>query len=944
MKIRLMIYSMCRSSGRKGDPSWERSGTYATNRHRRKRQRTGALQNLAKHLGGACSATASWRAPVRWRFQNVRWQTLIVFSSAMLISSGVGLAVTNDLASSLQKGLFEEEANHNYPAAIQAYQEVIERFDEERKLGATAIFRLSEVYRKQGKTNEADALAQRIVREFPDQSVLVGLSQSYLAAADAAKPDASASDFSARLARVGHPSEADEISRLRAMIKESPDLINARDQNGRTPLHKAADNGQLLVTQYLLENGANIDAKETQDLQGTALHLAADEGNKALVELLLQKGASVEAVESGGLTALHAAASKGFRSIVELLIEHKADVNAKDIKGATPLHLAVANGFKATAEFLLEHGADANLDCNEVYRPTRPRLGGTPLDIAVEIADQGMVDLLLARHADPNAVSRAQSLQTALHIAAWSGNEKAVAALLAAGAKADAVRNDDLTPLDVAVANGHTAVAALLVSHGADVNRRNSGGSYNGWTPLHWAVTSGKKDVVQFLIEKGANVNARFQSDAGGNHWPQGSTPLYLATSLSQPEIVALLLEHKADPNLATEKAITPIMIAIKNSDAGIRRRMVAALLDHGADVNTRDWEDKTLLMISAENKDKATLETVLAHKPDVNATTKQGGCSALHFLVFSLGYAGPVENVLPIAEELIGAGAEVNLRSKGEKTPLKSINVPYLPPPGSGPDTNSLPGRLAELLREHGALDDLPDFSRICVTRKGLYGPISVATRDTNGVNRFSVLELIAEYYRRPMPGRPFSGNTGAELPFPDPAGIRIIRPSRDLSGKKQEIPLSLMNSANTFDCAKDQWLEFGDLIEIPMREHPLSETPVGLTAEQSNGLHDCLGRKVKFIIRGQESEVSLSGYLFVNDTYLSQAMQKQNVQSVLRSTSDLSRVKVRRPQSGTSKEQEFTINVAAFWKGEKPVTDDLWLRNGDIIEVQDKLQQAEK
>src|SRR5690349_22196221 len=102
-----------------------------------------------------------------------------LFVLAVVVACQIGNALdaaTNDLTSSLQKGLFEEEANHNYPAAIQAYQEVIDRFDQERKLGATAIFRLSEVYRKQGKTNEANALSQRIVREFPDQSTLVGLS------------------------------------------------------------------------------------------------------------------------------------------------------------------------------------------------------------------------------------------------------------------------------------------------------------------------------------------------------------------------------------------------------------------------------------------------------------------------------------------------------------------------------------------------------------------------------------------------------------------------------------------------------------------------------------------------------------------------------------------------------------------------------------------------
>src|SRR5947199_3859078 len=88
-----------------------------------------------------------------------------------------GRAATNDLSAALQRGLFEEEANHNLDAAIQAYQSVINQYDKDRKLAATAIFRLGESYRKQGKTNEATAQYERVLREFSDQSALADLSR-----------------------------------------------------------------------------------------------------------------------------------------------------------------------------------------------------------------------------------------------------------------------------------------------------------------------------------------------------------------------------------------------------------------------------------------------------------------------------------------------------------------------------------------------------------------------------------------------------------------------------------------------------------------------------------------------------------------------------------------------------------------------------------------------
>src|SRR5579864_2230602 len=90
-------------------------------------------------------------------------------------------AATDDLSTTLSKGLFEEEANHNLGAAIKMYQSVIDRFDTDRKLAATAVFRLGECYRKQGNTNEALVQFERVLRDFPGQVPLISLSRQYLA-------------------------------------------------------------------------------------------------------------------------------------------------------------------------------------------------------------------------------------------------------------------------------------------------------------------------------------------------------------------------------------------------------------------------------------------------------------------------------------------------------------------------------------------------------------------------------------------------------------------------------------------------------------------------------------------------------------------------------------------------------------------------------------------
>src|SRR3954464_9327773 len=102
--------------------------------------------------------------------------------SFVLLLSFSGRPATNDPMTLLQQGLFEEEANHNNAAAAQAYQGVISQFDSNRVIAATAIFRLAETYRRQGKTNEAALLYERIISEFSDQELLAELSRKNVGA------------------------------------------------------------------------------------------------------------------------------------------------------------------------------------------------------------------------------------------------------------------------------------------------------------------------------------------------------------------------------------------------------------------------------------------------------------------------------------------------------------------------------------------------------------------------------------------------------------------------------------------------------------------------------------------------------------------------------------------------------------------------------------------
>jgi len=149
--------------------------------------------------------------------------------------------------------------------------------------------------------------------------------------------------------------------------------VNAKDENGWTPLHYAANIGYKEIAELLIANGADVNA-QSED-KSTALHTAAYWGQKEVAELLIGKGADVNAKDEDGWIPLHRAAYYGRTEIAELLIAEGADVNAKTNNGQTPLDLATdpnnQNDTAETAELLREHGGKTG----EELKAMMPQLG-----------------------------------------------------------------------------------------------------------------------------------------------------------------------------------------------------------------------------------------------------------------------------------------------------------------------------------------------------------------------------------------------------------------------------------------------------------------------------------------------------------------------------------------------------------------------------------------
>jgi ankyrin repeat protein len=213
----------------------------------------------------------------------------------------------------------------------------------------------------------------------------------------------------------------------------------------------------------------------------------------------------------------------------------------------------------------------------------------------------GCVRTLLAAGADPFLASTSGG-STPLHLASADGVNPVVTSLLFfptgeggfplpgrrahAAALADAKDGYGLAALHHAVRGGHVSVIHTLVAAGADVD---AVGGVDRDTPLDKAVASANVHVVRILLEAGA-------STAPGDE--EGLHPLHLAARDGQEEIVALLLEHGADPLARDEEeGTTALHEASAEGHEGVLCKLVGtatAAADKGLAESSSMWRTMT--------------------------------------------------------------------------------------------------------------------------------------------------------------------------------------------------------------------------------------------------------------------------------------------------------------------------------------------------------------
>lgn len=293
-----------------------------------------------------------------------------------------------------------------------------------------------------------------------------------------------------------------------------PAIRFEKTSGGFTPLHFAAQQGDIKSAQILLKAEADIDSPHPE--HGSPLIIATASGHEDMALFLLEQGANPNVKDGWGITPLHYAVHDGL-----LILSGMTPLPTDDFGWKRP-------NMPKLLKALLERGADPEARIEYVYAHTNnlflgrasrqshdaPQVspvGATPLLLAAASGDVESMRVLVEGGADPKATTVGGG----------------TVFMLAAGMGSESDAREEKPAIDAAkyaLAIGGGKVNDYLTDKALDGGPKVQG-TEDRRTALHFAAFLGWRDMIRFLAEKGADLDATDR---------YGMTPLMIA--MGDPE------------------------------------------------------------------------------------------------------------------------------------------------------------------------------------------------------------------------------------------------------------------------------------------------------------------------------------------------------------------------------------------------------------------------
>ena len=483
-------------------------------------------------------------------------------------------------------------------------------------------------------------------------------------------------------------------------------------------LHLAAFNGHDVVLQfYLLHFKLDINAPIQEDLR-RPVHFAAISGSSSCIRVLHQHGADLKARTRDGSTPLHTAVRGSQAQTVKMLLElEPQNSNLEDNEFMTPFMYALRIGFGDIIKLFANIGPlrpSPQVGPMSEARPLRARLIGETIESVIRSGDllqcqnllavtsieeletsplkcEGCTPMILAiREMKPAIVQWLLSKGCRGFIGSCPGHYRRYRQLgfnalnmicekpkltnpcLPTMLVAYLRENIDWTsasmsPIHTAARANNSAAVSLIVDHirSQPIAYRQRF-RFGGMDPMLGVEKDPEllkgltEQMVQHVLNQAVTTN-----DIPEISVP-GYTPLHIAASLGNEEVMGILLRLGADPNVEDEDLNRPLHIAVRNNfDAGVQ-----LLIRHGADMNRFHGQGSTPLMAAVEAGNLEISQMLVKEGADIHVTDPDG--------MSLLNIAGERTKNPAIIHYLLSLGLSPYKRDKAEYMPIDDMILNY--------------------------------------------------------------------------------------------------------------------------------------------------------------------------------------------------------------------------------------------------------------------------
>ncbi|MFA9453306.1 MAG: ankyrin repeat domain-containing protein [Candidatus Aminicenantaceae bacterium] len=279
--------------------------------------------------------------------------------------------------------------------------------------------------------------------------------------------------------------QAGDLAKVRSLLEANPNLLEIKNENEKTPMHFAAESGSVELIGYLLDKGADVNAKNVAD--ETPLHYASGWCHLEAVKLLLERKADVSIITNEGDTPLHYLRFVGLREVAELLLDSGADINARNNAGEAFLGMAVNSGRPQLIDLAFDRGAKI-----------QPGQGMRMLIDAAVAGNVSLVDRILGN--DVEVKAEGEDGARLLYAAAAMGHKQLVEELISKGADIRALSPQGGTLLHSAARGDLFELGERLIAEKIDIDATD----LRGRTALHISQDWGNADFQKMLEKAGA--------------------------------------------------------------------------------------------------------------------------------------------------------------------------------------------------------------------------------------------------------------------------------------------------------------------------------------------------------------------------------------------------------------------------------------------------------